>query len=234
MNEHAGGVTGQTKGPRHVCDYCWVAGAVTCLVTVNGDQLLPSCGYTFAVTSRANVPVAAVLNVAEPDPLLIDPFDARLNPFRLNVALNHPFAVGLTPTAAVQVCPVHNKLETDNVGTVTVLLASNDDIGVWNHSWGASGPEDVPFRIITEVVDTSAGRYLTDKVLLVTVWDWRPIPTNVGCTPFASPLPVNRPTSTVHVPVAAPAGDIVTVRVSTTEATRATVVVAPAFTLMVR
>ena len=121
MNEHAGGVTGQTKGPRHVCDYCWVAGAVTCLVTVNGDQLLPSCGYTFAVTSRANVPVAAVLNVAEPDPLLIDPFDARLNPFRLNVALNHPFAVGLTPTAAVQVCPVHNKLETDNVGTVVTV-----------------------------------------------------------------------------------------------------------------
>ena len=90
------------------------------------------------------------------------------------------------------------------------------------------------FRIVTEVVDASAGRYLTDKVLSVTVWDWRPIPTNVGRTPFASPLPVDTRTSTVHVPVAAPAGAIVTVRVSTGEATRATVVVAPAVTLMVR
>ena len=148
---------------------------VTCLVTKNGDQLLPSCVDTFAVTSRLNVPVAAVLNVAEPDPSLIDPLEARLNPFRLNVALNHPFAVGLTPTAAVHVCPGHDQLETDTVGTVTVPLATNDDIGVWNHSWGA-----VSFRIITEVVDTSARRYLTDKVLLVTVWDWRPIPTDVG------------------------------------------------------
>ncbi|NDB73313.1 MAG: hypothetical protein EB033_12375, partial [Proteobacteria bacterium] len=125
---------------------------VTCFVTVNGDQLLPSCVDTFAVTSRLNVPVAVVLNVAEPDPLLIDPVEARLKPLRLNVALNHPFAAGLTPTPAVQVCPVHDRLETDNVGTVTVPLASNDDIGVWNHSWGA-----VSFRIITEVVDTSAG-----------------------------------------------------------------------------
>jgi hypothetical protein len=148
---------------------------VTCLVTVNGDQLLPSCVYTFAVTSKLNVPVAAVPNVAEPDPLLIDPLEGRLNPFRLNAALNHPFAVGLTPTAAMHVCPVHDQLETDTVGTVTVPLVTNDDIGVWNHSWGA-----VSFRIVTEVVDTSAGRYLTDKVLLVTVWDWRPMPTNVG------------------------------------------------------
>lgn len=148
---------------------------VTCFDTVNGDQLLPSCVYTFAVTSRLNVPVAALLNVAEPDPLLIDPLEVRLNPFRLNVASNRPFAVGLTPTTAVQVCAVHDRLETDTVGTVTVPLVSNDDIGVWNHSWGA-----VSFRIITEVSDTSAGRYLTDKVLLVTVWDWRPIPTNVG------------------------------------------------------
>jgi len=149
---------------------------VTCFVTVTGDQLLPSCGFRLAVTSRLKVPVAAVLNVAEPDPLLIGPSsEARLNPFRLNVALNHPFAVGLTPTAAMHVCPVHDQLETDTVGTVTVPLVTNDDIGVWNHSWGA-----VSFRIVTEVVDTSAGRYLTDKVLLVTVWDWRPIPTNVG------------------------------------------------------
>lgn len=148
---------------------------VTCFDTVNGDQLLPSCVYTFAVTSRLNVPVAAVLNVAEPDPLLIDPLEERLNPFRLNVALNQPFDVGLTPTAAMHVCPVHDQLETDTVGTVTVPLVTNDDIGIWTHSWGA-----VSFRIITEVVDTSAGRYLTDKVLLVTVWDWRPIPTNVG------------------------------------------------------
>ena len=148
---------------------------VTCFDTVNGDQLLPSCVYTFAVTSRLNVPVAAILNVAEPDPLLINPLEVRLNPSRLNVALNHPFAVGLTPTTALQVCPVHERLETDTVGTVTVPSVTNDDIGVWNHSWGA-----VSFRIVTEVVDTSAGRYLTDKVLLVTVWDWRPMPTDVG------------------------------------------------------
>ena len=103
---------------------------VTCFVTVTGDQMLPSCGFRFAVTSRLKVPVAAVLNVAEPDPLLIDPLEERLNPFRLNVALNQPFDVGLTPTAAVHVCPVHDRLETDTVGTVTVPLVTNDDLGV--------------------------------------------------------------------------------------------------------
>ena len=104
---------------------------VTCFVTVTGDQLLPSCGFRLAVTSRLNVPVAAVMNVAEPDPSLIDPLEARLNPFRLNVALNQPFDVGLTPTAAVHVCPVHDRSETDTVGTVVTVHGGRLGTRTW-------------------------------------------------------------------------------------------------------